>query len=137
MSEPFPTRYERSPSFAAAGLALFAGMMLVLLGILQALEGLAAVLGGDVFVLRSGYAFKLDLTAWGWILLIVGVVAALVGAGIVAGQELAYVLGILIATLSLVATFLFLPYYPLASIVLIVFDIAVIWALAAMIPRRV
>jgi hypothetical protein len=132
-----PPIYERSRSPWASGIALFAGLMLMMLGVMQFFQGLAAVHGGNVFVLTRDYAFKLDLTAWGWIFIVLGVVGALVGLGIVLEMTLAYVLGMIVAVISILASFLFLPYYPVASILLIAFDIAVIWALVAMIPRRV
>jgi hypothetical protein len=132
-----PPTYERSHSPWASGIALFAGLMLMMLGVMQFFQGLAAVNGGNIFVLTRDYAFKLDLTAWGWIFIVLGVVGALVGLGIILEMTLAYVLGMIVAVISILASFLFLPYYPVASMLLIAFDIAVIWALVAMIPRRV
>lgn len=137
MTSPFPTHYERSDSMWAQGLALFAGIMLILVGVLQFLVGLAAVLGDDVFVVTRNYVFEFDLTTWGWICLVIGAVAALIGTGIVLEQNLAYVLGMIAAIISTLASFLFLPHSPGWAIVLIVFNVAVIWALASMIPRRV
>lgn len=79
---------------------------------------------------RPNYAFKIDITAWGWTHLILGVLVAITGIGLLLGQTWARVVGIILAVLSAVANFLFLPYYPFWSILVITLDIIIIWALA-------
>ena len=82
------------------------------------------------FVTGLNYTFEFDVTAWGWIHLIIGIVAVAAGLGIVAGQAWGMLVGIIIATIGAVSSFVFMPYYPFWSIVVIAFNVLVIWALA-------
>jgi hypothetical protein len=77
------------------------------------------------------YLFKFDVTTWGWIHLILGIIVALAGWGLLSGRTWARVVGITLAVLSAIANFLWLPYYPLWSLLIIALDVLVIWALAA------
>ncbi|MET9501728.1 hypothetical protein ACFYO5_25925 [Streptomyces sp. NPDC006259] len=126
----------RSPGPSAhggwvAGGTTFAGVLMLVNGILAILQGIAAISEDDVYGRIGDYVYKINLTGWGWILLIVGVVAAVAGWGILQGAAWARVTGILLASVSLILQFLFLPYAPVWSIVLIAIDVFVIWALAA------
>lgn len=103
-------------------------------GILAVFQGIAAISEDDVYGRVGDYVYKIDLTGWGWILLIVGVVAAVAGGGVLGGAAWARVTGIVLASVSLVLQFLFLPYAPVWSIVLIAIDVFVIWALAVYRP---
>ena len=113
----------------ASGLTVFAGLMMLMIGVFQFFEGLAAVVNDQFFVVTEDYTFNIDTTAWGWIHLIFGVVLALIGIAVVAGQTWGRLLGIVVVGLSMVSNFLFIPYYPLWSIVMIALGVAVIWAL--------
>ena len=114
----------------ARGVAVFAGVMLATLGALEILQGLSAVLKDDVYVRGVDYTYKFDVTTWGWIHLIIGVIAVAVGLGILYAQTWATVGGMAIAVVSALAQFMFMPYYPVWSMLLIFFDVVVIWALA-------
>jgi hypothetical protein len=114
----------------ATGLVAFAGAMLLLTGIFQMFEGVAALADDEVFIPLDGYVYELDVTAWGWIHLLLGALATLTGIFLVRGALWARAVGILFAGLSAVANFLFIPYYPIWSLVLIALNVAVIWALA-------
>ncbi|MFR9805501.1 hypothetical protein ACL02T_24920 [Pseudonocardia sp. RS010] len=84
----------------------------------------------------QGHVYALDLTTSGWIHLILGVLVAAAGCGVIVGQLWARAIGILVASLNLIANFLFLPYSPWWSILLIALDIAVIWALSVYRPQE-
>ena len=114
----------------ANGVSVFAGVLLATLGSLQILQGLAAVLKDDVFVRGVNYTYKFDVTTWGWIHLLIGVICVLVGIGILSRQVWAIVGGLAIAVVSALSQFMFMPYYPFWSMLLIFMDIVVIWALA-------
>ena len=114
----------------ANGVSVFAGVMLATLGSLQILQGLAAVLKDDVFVRGVNYTYKFDVTTWGWIHLLIGVICVLVGIGILSRQVWAIVGGLAIAVVSALSQFMFMPYYPFWSMLLIFMDIVIIWALA-------
>lgn len=117
------------PSRWATGLTLFAGAIMVVAGVLHAFAGIAAIVNDTVFVTTPGFVYAFDLTAWGWIHLLFGIVVLAAGIGVLRGQTWARAVGVVLAGLSVVANFLFLPYYPLWSLVIIALDIAIIWAL--------
>ena len=121
---------ERRTSAWATGLALFAGLMMIMIGSFQAIIGFAAILEDEFYVVTPNYAFEVDATTWGWIHLLLGIVLVLAGLGAIAGQLWARVVGITLAVLSAIANFFFIPYYPLWSIVIIALDVFVIWALS-------
>ncbi len=81
-------------------------------------------------MVAPNHVFEFDTTSWGWIHLIAGIVVLLAGFGVLAGQTWARVVGIMVATLSAIANFMFIPYYPIWSILIIALDVFVIWALA-------
>ena len=72
---------------------------------------------------------KFDVTAWGWIHLIAGIVVLLAGFALFSGAVWARTVGVILALVSAIANFAWLPYYPVWSILIIAVDIAVIWAL--------
>jgi cell division protein FtsW (lipid II flippase) len=115
----------------AVGFISFAAIMMVLIGMLQVLAGLVAIFENEIYVQTRSYPFKFDVTTWGWIHLILGVVVALAGWGLLSGRTWARVVGITLAVLSAIANFLWLPYYPFWSLLIIAVDVLVIWALAA------
>jgi hypothetical protein len=119
------------PSGWAAGWAFFAAVMLVIAGTFQIISGIVAIAKDEFFVVNKDWVFSGDLTTWGWIHLILGIVVVLVGFGILSGNVFARVIGVLIAGVSAIANFAFLPFYPVWSIVLIAVDITIIWALTA------
>jgi len=113
----------------AFGFAAFAGAIMLMVGIFQAFAGIAAIFNDEFFVVGRNYTFDLDVTAWGWIHLIIGVIVALAGIAVYTGATWARAVGIVLAILSAVANFFFIPYYPVWSVLIIALDIAVIWAL--------
>jgi hypothetical protein len=115
----------------AVGFTIFAAVMMIMAGVWQALAGLIAIFENEFYLTTRNYIFQFDVTAWGWIHLVVGVVVGLVGLGLLAGQTWARVVGIAVAALSAISNFLFIPYYPFWSMLIIAADVFVIWALAA------
>jgi hypothetical protein len=120
----------------AVGLALFAGAVMMTVGLFQFFQGLVALLDDSFFVVISNYTFEFDVTAWGWIHLIFGALLAVVGYAVVRGLLWARAVGIVLAGLSALANFLWIPYYPVWSVLLIALNVAVIWALCVYEPRR-
>jgi hypothetical protein len=131
VSPQYRSRGRGESSGWAAGFALFAGIMMIMAGIWQALAGLIALLENEFFVATRNYTFQFDVTTWGWIHLLIGVVVGLAGLGLLAGQTWARVVGIFLAVLSAIANFLWIPYYPFWALTVIAVDVFVIWALAA------
>ena len=117
----------------ATGAIFSAGVLLLLAGLWQAFVGLVALLKDTDTVLIVGqkWVFSFDVTAWGWIHVLIGAALFLVGIFVLRGALWAAIVGIGIAGLSAVANFLWLPYYPIWSILIITLDVIIIWALAA------
>jgi hypothetical protein len=113
----------------AVGLVTFAGVLLFIAGILDLFRGIMAIAEDDVYVSTPNYIFKFDLTSWGWIQLVLGVVAMAVSAGLFSRALWARVVGVGIAGLLIIANFLSIPYYPVWSLTLIALYAFVIWAL--------
>jgi hypothetical protein len=111
------------------GLAVFAGAMMILGGIFQMMAGLVALFENKVYVAGARYLFAFDLTTWGWIHLLLGALVAAAGFGVITGQLWSRVVGITLAALSALVNFVFLPYYPIWSLIVIALDVFVIWAL--------
>lgn len=121
---------DTSTSYATArGIATFGGVVLATVGVFQFIEGLSAVLHDDEFVAPRNYLFDFNLTTWGWVHMVIGVAAAAIGVSIVVGWVWGYSIGVAIAVLSALSSFLFIPYYPIWGVVVLAGDIAVIWAL--------
>ncbi|GAA1561995.1 MULTISPECIES: DUF7144 family membrane protein [Streptomyces] len=113
----------------ASGLVVFASVMLIVFGILDFFRGLMAIARNEVFVSTPNYMFKFDLTAWGWLHLIFGLLAIAIGLGLMKPSRWARIGGVVLAGILVIVNFLSLPYYPLWSLVAIAMYCAVIWAL--------
>ena len=113
------------------GLAVFAGILMIVTGLFQAVTGLVALFRNEVYVVGVDHVFSLDVTSWGWIHLIVGILVGVAGAAVLTGQLWGRLVGIGLALLSMIANFLFIPYYPIWSLLIIALDVFVIWALCS------
>ncbi|MFF0816232.1 hypothetical protein ACFYVR_13940 [Rhodococcus sp. NPDC003318] len=120
----------------AAGTSIGAAVILVTVGVIQLFQGIAAVAEDEVFVVGVEYVYKFDLTTWGWIHIVLGVIVILVGLALFTGAGWARVSAIVIAALSILANFMWLPYYPWWSILIIALDVVVIWAVSTWQPYR-
>jgi len=109
---------------------VFAGIVMLAIGVNQVLLGIAALVDDQLYVALPDYVYALDLTTWGWIHLLFGLLLAVTGVAVVVGKAWARGVGIGLAVLSLIANFAFLPYYPVWSVLLVALDVAVIWGLA-------
>lgn len=124
------TEYNQ-PSGLAVGLSAFAGMMMIMVGVFQAIEGFVALLQDELYVTTPQYVLQLDTTTWGWIHLLLGLLVLAAGAAVLSGQVWGRTVGVILAVLSTVANFAFMPYYPFWSITVIALNVFVIWALTA------
>ncbi|HEV8565800.1 MAG TPA: hypothetical protein VGQ92_01745 [Actinoplanes sp.] len=120
----------RGPT-AWVGFVVFGGIMLLMMGGVQAIEGFVAILRDDYYLVsRNGLLINLDYTTWGWIHLIIGLIAVAAGIGVLAGQMWARVTGIVIAVISALANLAFMSAYPIWATIVIAADVLVIYALA-------
>ena len=118
----------RASRWAMSGIT-FAASMLIVIGSFQILAGLAAIINDEFFIKTKHYAFNLDVTTWGWIHLILGILLIVTGSALFANRTWAGVAAIALAMLSAIENFFFIPYYPWWSLLIIALDVWVLWAL--------
>jgi vacuolar-type H+-ATPase subunit I/STV1 len=119
------------PSGWAVGWTYFAGMMMILIGFFHVIAGFVAIVNDQFYVATEEYIFQFDTSTWGWIHLILGIVVLLAGFGLFSGSVAARTVGTIVALLSAIAAFAWLPYFPVWAIVIIAAAVSVIWALTA------
>ncbi len=112
-----------------SGWVVFAGIMLIMAGMFGAIDGLVAIIQDEVFLVTDDQIILLDLTAWGWVHLIVGAIALVTGLAVLSGQLWAEILGVLLAIVSATTQILFITVFPLWSLAIIAIDILVIYGL--------
>jgi hypothetical protein len=113
-----------------SGWISFAGVMMILLGAFQLVEGLVGLFRPDYYLVGSGgLVVSVSYTGWGWFHLVLGVLVLAAGFGVMAGATWARVVGIALASLSALANLAFIAAYPMWSIIVIAVDVAVIFAL--------
>ncbi|MFE4799631.1 hypothetical protein ACFRFL_32410 [Streptomyces sp. NPDC056708] len=113
----------------AAGGIMFAGVLLLVDGVFGVIKGISGIASDQVYARISNYTFKFDVAAWGWIHLVLGILLGFVGWGILKGAVWARVTGVVLAAISLVINFMWLPYQSIWAIISIAIDTFVIWAL--------
>jgi hypothetical protein len=127
----------QSSSGLMVGFTAFAAFMMMLIGSFQIAIGVVAVFNQDFYVSTPNYVFAFDVGVWGWIHLLWGIVVLAAGIAVLRGSVWAATLGSVIAAISAVQAFLFLPYEPFWSIIVIALSVMVIWALTTGLPDYV
>jgi hypothetical protein len=121
----------------AMGLTVFAATFMIISGVLSAIQGIVALANSEFYVVGRKYTFQFDVTAWGWIQLLIGIVVAAVGVFLVMGQTWARWTALVVVALSMIANFAWLPYYPVWGIIVLALDGAVIWALTVVTHEQI
>ena len=111
------------------GWVAFAGIMMMLLGSFQAIAGLVALFKNEVVYVGLENTWLVDFTAWGWAHLILGIIIVFAGMAVLAGKTWGRVIGVLLASVSALANFAFIPVYPVWSVLMVIVDALVIYAL--------
>lgn len=112
------------------GWIAFAGTLMVMVGILHFIQGLVAVFQDDYYLVgKNGLTVHLDYTAWGWTHMIAGAIVAAAGVALFSGKMWARVIGVILASVSLLVNFAFIAAYPFWSVIVIAMDIFIILAL--------
>ncbi|MGW7264270.1 DUF7144 family membrane protein [Streptomyces sp. NPDC054842] len=124
-----PAARPKSSSWAEGG-TVFAGILMIIGGVLGILNGIAGIATDDVYQVIGSYVYEFSLTTWGWIHLVLGVLVAVTGLGVLKGMSWARGVGIGLAALYMIEYFMFLPYAPVWSLISIAIAGFVIWALA-------
>jgi hypothetical protein len=108
----------------------FAGIGLVLSGVLSILQGITGIARDRLFGTPLHYEYRFDLTTWGWIHLVLGVALLIGGIALLRRVPRGRPAGLALAAVSLVSQFMFIPYYPVWCIAVMVLDLLVLWTLA-------
>ena len=136
--EPSPQVVGQEPArvtWTADGPTQFAGAMMVVAGIWHGLIGLAGLAHDTLLVPVEGYVYAVDLSAWGWAHVFLGVALAALGVAVHRGLPWSRLTGFLVVGVSLLVNFLFIPYHPAWSVLVIALDVAIVLALAMGRPR--
>jgi hypothetical protein len=128
-STPSPQRDARSGPPELSGWIAFAGVVLIIVGTLNAFWGLAAIFNDDIVVVGGQGALIFDLTVWGGIHLLLGILGALTGFGLLSGNEAARVTAIFLVALNAVAQIVWFPAAPLWAFLIIILDVTIIYQL--------
>ncbi|BBZ07938.1 hypothetical protein MDOR_21070 [Mycolicibacterium doricum] len=133
-----PTTERRPSQLAAAGGTVAAGALLLTTALLTLFQGISAVANDDLLlVIGPSYVYEFTTSTWGWIHIVIAALMGLVAVGLFLGAMWARIAAIVMASISIIAMFLWLPYYPVWSIVVIAVDIVVIWAVATWDRERI
>ncbi|WP_434993649.1 DUF7144 family membrane protein [Arthrobacter sp. Ld5] len=118
----------QQPSAGAVGVTVVAGMLMIMTGAFHAFQGIVALLNDTFYIVLPEYVLQLDITTWGWVHLILGVLVVLAGAALFQGAVWARTVAVIMACVSVILSFVWMPFYPLWSLTIIALDIFIIWA---------
>ena len=113
------------------GWIIFAAIMMIVAGSLNLLYGIIAAVNDEWVVWTNRADVYLDLSEWGWVHIIMGGIVLLAGIGLFSGSFLARTVAVIVAAISLIGNFFFIPVYPLWALIVITIDVLVIWAVTA------
>lgn len=103
----------RERSSVAVGFINFAGVVLIVAGIFHVIQGIVGLADNDFYVVSQKWVFQFNVTTWGWVHILIGIIAILAGAGLFSGAVWARTVAVIVAGISIIANFVWLPYYPL------------------------
>jgi hypothetical protein len=115
---------------AGGGWLTFAGILLLIDGVLNFIGGIGAIDDSKFFVHNTQYVLG-DLNTWGWVILILGTVQVLTAFGLFARNTFARGVGVAFASLTAIALILMLPAYPLWSLALFTMNMLIIYGLVS------
>ena len=120
-------------SRSMAGWIGFAGILMLIIGGVDFFQGVIALFEDDYFIVTQSGFLVVDLTAWGWIMLIWGALLVLVGLGLIAGYSWARWFAIVVVSLNFFAQLGFLgnSNYPLWALTTLALNVIVLYALTA------
>lgn len=130
-ARPPATPERRAGRFEPSGWTIFASFILIMVGSLDALWGLAAILNGDIVTVGGEGVIVWNVTAWGWFHLILGAVLLLTAWGLWTGQDWARWTAVVLATLNAILQVGVLPAFPVWALIVIALDVIIIYGLTA------
>jgi hypothetical protein len=113
-----------------SGATFAAGALLSTSAVLTFIVGVFALITHEVVATGSGYTYTFQMTGWGWLNVVTGLVLAAVALAVFINRVQARIAAIVATSLAIMVSFLWMPYYPPGAIVLIALDVVVIWAIA-------
>jgi hypothetical protein len=128
------SQYGRAIEDSGAGMdwVRFGGVMMAVLGGFGVIEGLVALLSPTYFVTVGGTVLALNLTAWGWLHIIIGALVLATGLALLGNApSWARAVGIGLVAINMIVQLAWLPAFPMWSIILLVIDVLVLYALIA------
>jgi hypothetical protein len=120
-----------NPSGWAVGLTALAGFLMLMLGSWWIIAGFVGIVNDDFFVVTQEWIFEFSTTSWGWTHLILGIVVLLAGFGLFTGAVWARTVGVILAVISGLVAFAWLPWYPVWAILFVTLSVFTVWALTA------
>lgn len=127
-------RTATAPRRRMSGWHAFAGIVVLVTGLFNIMDGLVALFRSDYFLVTANQILIFDFATWGWIWLVLGVIQAIVGVGVMAGQTWARATGVVLAILVALGHLAFLQAFPVWSVIVIAMCVLVIYALT--VPQR-
>jgi hypothetical protein len=124
------TGYDAPQRTGWSGWVVFAAIMCIIIGAFQIIEALTALFRDTYYIVNhNDLILRVDYTAWGWIHLIIGALLVITGFALLSGKMWARVVGVVLASLSLLANLTFIAAYPWWSVIVIALDVFVIYAI--------
>jgi hypothetical protein len=114
-----------------AGWLVFTAVLLIVIGGFNIIEGIFALIYNDRILLVAGRLVAVDLTGWGWTVLIAGVVMIAAGLGLFSAKTWARILAIIVVAIHALLQITWLGAYPIWSLLMIALDVVVLYALTA------
>lgn len=132
MTDSYPSPAQPRRASGWTGWIAFGGIVLILLGLFHAIEGLVAVFDETYYAVpSSGLVVEVSYDVWGWVHVGLGAAAVAIGCGVLVGNLIAQILGAILAGASAIVNLAFVPAYPVWSLLVITLDVLVIYALVA------
>jgi hypothetical protein len=122
-------RSASSPRGGESGWVAFAGVVMLVLGVLDVFWGIAAIANNEVVVVGGHGVMIFDITTWGWLQLILGALVGLTGLGLLVGNEVARVLALFLLGLNAVMQIVWFSAAPLWALMIIALDVVLIYQL--------
>ena len=112
------------------GWVMFAGTLLLMLGTLNFIEGLAAIGNAHFFTANANYIAG-SLNTWGWVVLCIGVLEWAVGVGVFVKNQFSRWVGVVVLAGNAIVQLMMIPAYPFWSLSIFTLDILAIYGLIA------
>jgi hypothetical protein len=128
-TDDYASSYDE-PTTGWVGWVMFAAVFMMIIGAMNAIQGLAALFRDEAYwVTLGGNVLTFDVTTWGWIHLLFGILLVVVGVLLMRGSTFARVLGVILVALNLIAQFSWTTLYPFWALIAIIIDVLIIYAL--------